>query len=122
MLTTKSTFFLGRWSVLVLFVVINYLAFTTAGTPVVDGWNDKFKHILAFASLAFGLVYFWRLSHLQALVLLLCYGVLIEVVQSFIPGRYPSVLDVLADSLGIALGIAGALMVERQLGRPLKDR
>jgi len=38
-------------------------------------------------------------------VLLLLFGMQIEVVQSFIDGRYFSMLDVVADSVGILLGV-----------------
>lgn len=43
----------------------------------------------------------------------LFYGVLIEVLQTFVPGRESSGLDVLADAVGIAAGLALAHLVRR---------
>ena len=34
---------------------------------------------------------------------LLIYGILIEVIQAFIPNRMPSLLDLVADGIGIAI-------------------
>ncbi|MFZ4481047.1 MAG: VanZ family protein [Rhodoferax sp.] len=69
------------------------------------GW-DKSNHMLAFASLgALGLLAFPQ--RLTAVVLcVLCYGALIEVLQSFTPNRSAEWLDLLADAAGIVLGWA----------------
>ena len=74
---------------------------------------DKVAHLLEFAALAFllSLGYFTSLrSSLKTKVLLifvsgLILGALDEIHQSFVPGRQSDPWDVIADILGIALGI-----------------
>jgi VanZ family protein len=48
---------------------------------------------------------------------LLAYGALIEVAQMFVPGRTASLADVVADAVGIALGLVLA-RVWRRLAVP----
>jgi VanZ family protein len=47
----------------------------------------------------------WRRSLAAAFVLATAYGVVIEILQGWIPGRVPSVLDALLNFLGILLCI-----------------
>ncbi len=80
--------------------------FNDAGLPL-----DKIRHLAAFGALAwvagqaFGRApaVAWRIA-----LALLAYGVFIELVQGQIPGREASAWDVLADALGIGLGLLGA--------------
>ena len=96
----------GRWATILAFVVITYLAIQPSNIVLVDDFNDKGKHILAFFVLTIGLLRYWRLSWPSTAVALLAFGVGIEVVQSFIPGRTATPWDVLANSLGFVLGWA----------------
>lgn len=68
--------------------------------PQINIW-DKLEHAGTFFTL---MVLAW-LSYRQALfrlaMLLIAYGVLIECIQAFIPSRSFSLLDVVADSLGV---------------------
>lgn len=66
---------------------------------------DKLRHAAAFLVL-------WVLTRRSSgaasgllMAALLAYGVLIEVLQGFTPNREPSVADVLADAVGIAIGV-----------------
>jgi VanZ family protein len=45
------------------------------------------------------------------------YGVSDEIHQSFVPGRTPTVLDVLVDALGAAAVLAAAIYAERRWGQ-----
>lgn len=64
------------------------------------GW-DKSNHLLAFAVMAWlGCQAFPR----RVAIILLAYGALIEILQSFTPTRSAEWLDLLADCLGILLG------------------
>ena len=71
------------------------------------GW-DVSNHILAFFVLAFGLDFAFpnRRLGIWSITVLLAYGVAIEFVQSFIPNRFPSVPDILADVAGVAIYLA----------------
>jgi len=89
----------------VILLVIEFLATATVGVESVTlGW-DKLNHLFAFMvlyilmSLAFkdlGIVY--------KVLLLFAFGLQIEIVQSFLPPREFSYLDISADIAGILFG------------------
>lgn len=98
-----------RLLAVVTVVAVSWLAFTPNPPPAADlGW-DKANHFTAFATLAFlgmqclkprGSRPFWVLAAMLA------FGVLIELVQSQIPGRDADAQDVLADMIGAVIGLA----------------
>ncbi|MCH8501923.1 MAG: VanZ family protein [Aliidiomarina sp.] len=63
---------------------------------------DKVAHFALFFILAGSLHLAFRPRVLLGLTLLLIYGVLIEVVQHYVPGRGADVWDVVADMAGAA--------------------
>jgi len=74
------------------------------GIPI----NDKVAHALVFGLLAMlthaswpERDFDWRLG-----VPLLAYGIAIEVIQYFVPGRFFSLADILADAAGMGLYLA----------------
>ena len=86
---------------------IEYLATTSQSIPVVEHLWDKFNHFFAFLTLYVLLSNgFTTLKLFHKVLLLLLFGLQIEIVQSFLPQREFSLLDVVADSVGIALGVA----------------
>ena len=98
------------WRVLlaVLLVVITTLALVPAPPKVITtGW-DKSNHALAFASLAFSSVWaLWQRPRqwVWLVLALVAYGIGIEIAQSFLPPREADAKDVLADSVGILIGL-----------------
>ena len=102
---------LWRTLLAALLVVITWLALTPAPpATITTGW-DKSNHALAFGTLAFCSAWaVWpRPRQWGWLVLaLLAYGIGIEIAQSFLPPREADAMDVLADGVGIALGLAAA--------------
>jgi VanZ family protein len=84
--------------------------------PPPGGVSDKSMHMLVYAGLgvlfllplAKGLLgaVTWRRA-LAAVVLATVYGMSDEIHQAFVPGRYPDVLDVVADAIGAAVGVTG---------------
>jgi VanZ family protein len=79
--------------------------------PQLPGF-DKFLHVIAYSILAVTLLYGLRpfvhkdnRTSVAVLALLFClfYGISDEYHQSFIPGRFASLWDVLADVLGALL-------------------
>ncbi len=107
----------GRAAVVVCFIAITWLALWTRDFQDFHGGGDKLNHFMAFFTLALGLRCFWSRRNGLVFLLLLGYGMLIEIAQYFIPGRYASGLDVLADVAGIGLGLAAATMLEKLAGR-----
>lgn len=89
---------------LAILVILVLALMPASTTPDVFPQADKCRHAAAFVAL------WWlgarsRLMGPGGLVLaLLALGVGIEVAQSFTPDREPSVWDVVADLVGVALG------------------
>ena len=110
---------LNRVLFFIALVGVEYLATTSRHIPLVESLWDKFNHFFAFAVLyvllSFGFVTlrFWHKA-----VLLLLFGMQIEIVQSFLPSRYFSLLDVVADSIGIVIGAVVYVVTLRYLPRP----
>lgn len=96
---------IAQSSTIVAFLAVAWLSVLPSEIAVVDDFNDKAKHVFAFLVLATGLLRYWRISWPIAVLGLLGYGILIEVVQSYVPGRTASAADVLADIAGIALAV-----------------
>jgi VanZ family protein len=105
-------FFVG----LAFAVVVTYLCLApTKNLPSLHLW-DKFEHSLAFVALAF---WFGSIVVRRDIpwvgVMLVVFGGLIELVQGWMGlGRSADIMDLLADSVGIALGL---LLVFSPLGR-----
>lgn len=99
----------------VLLLLVSWLAITPIPPRGASlGW-DKLNHAAAFAALAFcasrARLGTWR----SVAAGLLAYGVLIEVVQRFVPGRSGEAVDMLADAVGIAAGLMLAAACARAL-------
>ncbi|MBE2985042.1 VanZ family protein [Campylobacter sp. RM9344] len=84
--------------------VVEFLATTSRKITVNELFWDKTNHILAFFVLYVLLNLAFELKFWYKFVLLLAYGIQIELVQSLLPNRFFSLFDVLADSVGITLG------------------
>lgn len=88
-------------------------------------YTDKLIHALIYAALGFGLVWAFRATRLRCSSHLLwiaalvgtLYGVTDEIHQHFVPGRTPSIADVLADGAGSFVGAWTGLVAARLLRR-----
>jgi len=99
-----SNFF--QISFLICIVAIEYLATTTVSIAIVEESWDKLNHFVAFfvlyMLLDFGFKIFTTIGKIS---ILLFFAIQIEVVQYFIPNRYFSLLDIVADGIGICAAI-----------------
>lgn len=82
--------------------------------------SDKFIHMVAYMPLGF-LFYmsliksgFRRYGFAVAMILTVLYGVTDEFHQAFVPGRYATIGDVMADSIGALLGCLGARFIKKR--------
>ncbi|GAA5214277.1 VanZ family protein [Corallincola platygyrae] len=104
----------NRWlylaTLIVCVIVISVLAFTDPPKQASLG-NDKYNHFLAFFVLAFLCSHGLLLKLRYKLVLLGCYGLLIEWVQSHLPHRTASILDFAADMAGALTYFALAWLI-----------
>lgn len=83
--------------------------------------SDKILHILAYTWLAVGA----RISFIPAPksmsfgIGLICLGIIVELFQCLVPGRFFSSADIGANSLGVALGLFLAALVRGKGPGPL---
>jgi VanZ family protein len=90
-----------RVSFAAYFVLLSWQLLTPTTIVSAGSW-DKLIHFLGFFVLAgLALLSAWNTSTNKLLMMLIVYAALTEVLQYFIPGRGFSVLDWVADSLGI---------------------
>ena len=102
---------------------IEFLATTTIHIEIVESIWDKANHFTAFFVLYVLLSLGYKnLNIPRKILLLLAFGLQIEIVQSFIDGRYFSLFDVFADSVGIGLGILGVKFITSHLPKTLQNQ
>jgi len=110
----KKNFF--RTLFFISIIVIEFLATTTTvHIEIIENIWDKANHFIAFFTLyiliSFG---FLKLSIMRKVILLLLFGVQIEIVQHFIDGRFFSTLDVFADFIGISIALVTMKVLLRE--------
>ena len=94
-----------RTLIIILMVLGAWVAVSHVDIPEQYDLNDKLKHLIVFfgfsvlMDLATDRKPFWLWKGLPLLI----YGILIEIMQYFSPGREFSYLDMLADLAGIVL-------------------
>ena len=70
---------------------------------------DKLFHIIEYSILGFLSVRSFDSKSIKNMInisiICLCFAVFDEIWQSFVPGRFSSALDVIADGIGIIIGI-----------------
>ena len=98
-----------KWLCAALVTVVGVAALTPSEFAPNVTANDKFDHLLGFAALsATGLLALT--PGLGSAVLagagMLAYGALIELLQTVVPGRFGDLQDLLADAVGVTLGLA----------------
>lgn len=87
-------------------IAIEYLATTTREIEVVSGMWDKSNHFIAFFTLYILLSFSYpKMKLFMKVFYLMLFAIHIEILQHFIEGRFFSLMDVVADSIGIAIGI-----------------
>ncbi len=99
-------------------IAVTWLSLTPRDAlPEIHMW-DKSQHLIAYAVLAIcGAIGFLGRRPLPIVgVGLIVLGSGLEVAQAAVPGRDPSVADAVANTAGIALGLAAAWIGERLVG------
>lgn len=100
-------------------LIMTWLSLTERPPALLDGEHaDKWAHLAAYLVLALLVDLSWsqRAFDLPKWGSLLAYGVLIELLQSQIPGRVFSVLDIAANAAGIGLYAFALVGILRRVG------
>ena len=92
-------------SFIIILMIIEFLATARVGVESVTlGW-DKLNHMVAFAVLyILSSLALKDLNVVYRFLLLFAFGLQIEIIQSFLPPREFSSLDIVADMVGIMFG------------------
>lgn len=100
---TGSAIMASRLVFTVAILAITHLATTSLDYPLVENVWDKLNHFAAFAVLALLLDYSFpnRKFGLWKFAALCGYGVLLELIQYYLPDRFFSLFDICTDGIGI---------------------
>jgi VanZ family protein len=114
---SRSNIIVFRISLAAAVTGILILAATPLEYPVVSGINDKLNHIFAFFVLALLADFSFPEKKFISSVFfpLMGYGMVIEIIQHFLPYRMSSLFDVAADALGIALYWISMPLVQKSM-------
>lgn len=110
-----------RISLLIVVAAITYLSITPTDTITIG--NDKLSHVIAYfiLMLNLGLIYYSeKKTFILATVLAFLYSVLMECLQYFVPGRYMSLYDGIANLAGISLGVIAIIYFYRPITKMLE--
>jgi len=105
----------------IIVVGILYLSLTPSETLIVG--NDKISHFIAYGCLMLniGMIVFPnRKRILIGLILAIILGIIVELLQQFVPGRFMSIEDVYANSLGVLLGTILTLFFGKSIQKLLR--
>ncbi len=73
--------------------------------PTIGSLSDKSIHFIAFAVLTLLLRFAYAITWFQTFLLLFVYATFIEFSQLFTPNRSAEFLDIVADIIGIGIGL-----------------
>ncbi len=81
--------------------------------PKIGSLSDKSIHFIAFAVLTLLLRFAYSITWFRTFLLLFIYAVFIEFSQFFTPNRSAELLDVVADVIGIGIGLLFYPFIQR---------
>jgi len=90
-----------RLMLIITSISICYLAFSGGSVNIPVSGGDKISHFSAFFVLAWLVRHAISIRLWQQLLILMSFGLFIEIVQSNLPSRFASGLDLLADLIGV---------------------
>lgn len=118
-LLSKNVF---KLYLLVCLLAIEFLATTKVHIEVVEGIWDKANHFIAFFVLYILLTFAYKnLSIIIKILLLIAFGLQIEIVQELTGRSAFSGLDMFADSVGILIGIVVVWILKKSSLQALRE-
>lgn len=92
-----------------LIILVIFLSLTSSPVEIDTKlpYQDKLFHVLAYFSLTFWFMQIYHIKHhvIGWAIFFLSLGLLLEYLQSFDPERYSEVGDMVANTLGVMLGV-----------------
>lgn len=110
-----------RITLVVIVIGICYLSLTLTDTITIG--NDKISHFIAYSILMLnvGLItYSKKRAFVSGIVLCILFGGMIEIIQHFVPGRFMSFLDIIANTTGVILGVIVTILLFKKIHALLK--
>ena len=103
------------FSFAVILTGITLLSLLPPKSTINIGNQDKISHYLAYFFLTINaLLIIKNRKQVITILLIILYGFIIECLQSFVPGRFPSYNDVVANSMGALSGLIIILIVSKR--------
>lgn len=104
-----------RIAFVVLFLIASYLLLSPSEKLPNVEVSDKVAHVIAFLTLMFnaGLA-FGRKNYLLCSLLLIAYGILVEVLQPLV-NRHSSIYDMLANLSGVVLALLLLYLIDKKV-------
>ena len=99
-------------SLVILFITITLLSLLPPKSALDLENKDKLSHFLAYFVLSLNTFLLWRISwrKIWIIFVLIGYGLLLEWIQGFVPGRESSLLDGFANSIGVCFGVLATIL------------
>lgn len=110
-----------KFGFLITIVAVEFLATTSKQIAINEVFWDKTNHILAFFVLYVLLNFGFKLKNLSKILILLAYGIQIEIVQSMLPNRFFSLFDIVADCIGIMFGALFCIFITNLITKRVKN-
>jgi VanZ family protein len=107
--------FFYRFSFFTALIAISILAFLPdySALPSIVSISDLINHCIAFTVLTLLYRFAYTHSPQKTLFFLFSYALFIEFVQAFLPTRCASLEDVMADSVGLLIGMVLSSWIKR---------
>jgi len=110
-----------RIGLVLLLLAIAYLSLSP--TTTISVGNDKVGHFIAYGVLMInvGLVTLPNMkSFRNGIIFAVCYGMMMEIGQLYVPGRSFSMFDMLANVSGVGIGIIISILFGKRILKTLK--
>ena len=112
-LTTPSVRRLFRLAFYASSALVGVLSLAPSTTLPPVSINDKIEHVVAYALLGILGAVSFECGALRTILGLAAYGLLLELLQAFSPGRSPELADALADIVGACVGYGTLITLRR---------